>query len=114
MNEAQASVLRTAVKCAALIILFNGWPKIRKTSVFNQTVIQPSEAEDMVMRSVILELRAEQPSEKYVYFERLIDVVEKEDLRTDEYAMLRHDWHKNGRPGSISITISSLVDGVNV
>lgn len=113
MNEGTASVVRTLIKTAGVVIIFIGWPQFRKSHVFNQTVIQPSEASDLVMRSVIMELKVSQPSLDYVFFERVVDVGET-GVRTDEYSMLRSDWESNGRPDSISITVSSLAEGANV
>lgn len=104
MNDSTASIFRTLIKSAAVVVIFIGWPKFGRPHVFNQTVIQPTEADDLVMRSVILELKAQQHSEQYVYFERFPD----EDILTDEYAMLRETWEKDGKPDSISITVSSL------
>ena len=46
MNEATASVLRTAVKCTAVLILFAGWPKFGKTHVLNQTIVSDETRHD--------------------------------------------------------------------
>lgn len=114
MDQGTASVVRTTIKCAAVIVLLNGWPKIRKSHVFNQTVIQPSQADDLIMRSVILELSPVQPDVRYVYFQRVANIGVTENVRTDEYVMLRSFWEEDGKPDSISITVSNLVPGASV
>ena len=111
MNEATASIVRTLIKTAGVVIIFGGWPKFRKPHVFNQTVIQSAQADDLVMRSVIMELHSRQESEAFAYFERS---PEEATERTDGYYMPRAEWEKAGKPDSISVTVSSLVSGVNV
>lgn len=105
MNEATASIVRTFIKSAAVVVLFLGWPKFGKAHVFNQTVIQPSEANDLVMRSVIMELHERQESEAFAYFERSPD---EASPRSDGYYMPRAEWKKAGKPDAISVTVSSL------
>jgi len=114
VNEATASIVRTFIKSAAVVIIFLGWPKFGKSHVFNQTVIQPSEADDLVMRSVILELSRNQPSDRYIYFLRSDDADSDPDATTDRYTMLRSDWEKAGKPDSISVTVSSLISEASV
>lgn len=111
MNEGTASVVRTLIKSAAVVVILIGWPQLRKPHVINQTIIQPSEAEDLVMRSVILELNPNQDSEKYIYFQRMLDDETLMELLTDEYVMLRSSWEKDGEPKAISLTVSNLVEG---
>lgn len=42
MNEGVASIVRTAIKCVAVVIVLNGWPQLRKpNNTFNQTVLPP-------------------------------------------------------------------------
>lgn len=113
MNEATASIVRTLIKTAGVVILFGGWPQFRKTHVYNQTVIQPSEANDLVMRSVILELSGNQPSDEHIAFRRVQREGDGPKISTDVYSMLVEDWEKAGKPDAVSVTVSSLVSGVN-
>lgn len=111
MNEGTASVVRTLIKSAAVVVILMGWPQFRKSHVINQTIIQPSEADDLLIRSVILELSPDQPSEEYIFFQRTLDEGSSIEMRTDEYSMLRSSWERDGEPKAISLTVSNLVAG---